>query len=419
MTKNFQQIELLNSYDFLQELAAFKEFGEATIFERMHCGEYELPVFINEFWTSKQRAGDPLHEISYRACFKPQLPRFFIERLTNPGDVVYDPFMGRGTSLLEAALLGRRIIGCDINPLSQCLLRPRIEVPCYETIEQRLEAIDFLNVSLELPDELLVFYHPQTLQQILALREYLRERELAGNLDIVDRWIQMVATNRLTGHSNGFFSVYTMPPNQAVSVKSQIRINEKRQQTPPIRDVKSIILKKSRSLLRGMSDSQRDSLKALSKEAVYLTGSCDDTPRIESDSVQLVVTSPPFLDVVDYREDNWLRGWFNNIDTQSLPIWQLRKPEDWVGAMRRVFKELYRILKPNGYIAFEVGEIRGGKTLMEELVLKALHGIELIPELLLINAQEFTKTANCWGVSNSKKGTNTNRILLLRKTGVT
>ena len=69
-------------------------------------GSLSIPVIVNEFWTSKQRAAHSLHEVSYRACFKPKLPRFFIERLTSPGEIVYDPFMGRGTTLLEAALLG-------------------------------------------------------------------------------------------------------------------------------------------------------------------------------------------------------------------------------------------------------------------------------------------------------------------------
>ena len=47
-----------------------------------------------------------------------------------------------------------------------------------------------------------------------------------GLEDNIDRWIRMVATNRLTGHSPGFFSVYTLPPNQAASQNSQIKINK-------------------------------------------------------------------------------------------------------------------------------------------------------------------------------------------------
>ncbi|HLP20496.1 MAG TPA: DNA methyltransferase, partial [Chitinophagales bacterium] len=59
---------------------------------------HKVPVFVNEFWTAKKRQANAIHEISYRACFKPELPRFFIERFTQPGDVVYDPFNGRGTT---------------------------------------------------------------------------------------------------------------------------------------------------------------------------------------------------------------------------------------------------------------------------------------------------------------------------------
>ena len=119
------------------ELAAFREFGQATrtlvtIFPAADGQPCEVPTFVNEFWTAKQRQASSLHEISYRACFKPQLPRFFIERLTQPGEVVYDPFMGRGTTVLEAALLGRVPCGCDINPLSVVLTRPRLRPPSLE-----------------------------------------------------------------------------------------------------------------------------------------------------------------------------------------------------------------------------------------------------------------------------------------------
>jgi hypothetical protein len=78
----------------LAELSAFDQFGTKTQLGALNDGEELIPVFINEFWTSKQRAASSLHEISYRACFKPQLPRFFIERLTRPGGLVYDPFLG-------------------------------------------------------------------------------------------------------------------------------------------------------------------------------------------------------------------------------------------------------------------------------------------------------------------------------------
>jgi len=81
-----------------EQLARFSEFGKPTRRGETRSITFKgepicVPTFINEFWTAKQRAASSLHEVSYRACFKPQLPRFFIQGLTQPGEVVYDPFM--------------------------------------------------------------------------------------------------------------------------------------------------------------------------------------------------------------------------------------------------------------------------------------------------------------------------------------
>lgn len=394
-----------------EDLRKFHEFGSVT--ERSFTAvpelKLEIETFTNEFWTSAQRACHSLHEISYRACFKPQLPAFFIRRLTRRGDVVYDPFMGRGTTPLEAALSGRVPAGCDVNPLSAFLLAPRLAPPSPRELEERLRALD-LTWNNALPEELLVFYHEETLRELCALREYFRSHSLDGT----DAWLRMVALNRLTGHSTGFFSVYTLPPNQAVSVDSQRKINEKRRQTPPRRDVKAILLKKSRALLKDCTAADLKRLGKLSR-AWILTGSADRTPQIPDNAVSLVVTSPPFLDIVDYRQDNWLRSWFAGIDPDAVPVTMERTLSGWKKAMGAVFHELARIVKPGGHVAFEVGEVRRGSVRLEEHAVPCGAEAGFVPELILINRQRFTKTANCWGVSNNTGGTNTNRIVLFRR----
>lgn len=396
------------------ELGAFEEFGKETIVLYNQIAGLSVPVFINEFWTSGQRQANKLHEISYRACFKPQLPKFFIDRLTEAGDVVYDPFMGRGTTLIEAALLGRVPMGCDINPLSSLLTAPRIRIPNIEDIEARLRSLE-LDEPIETREDLLAFYHPNVLTKVSNLRQYFIDRRAAQANDSIDDWIQMVATNRLTGHSPGFFSVYTMPPNQAVSVDSQMKINEKRKQTPPERDIIAIILKKSRALMKEIDPDQQGLLSNSASRSLLLARSCDDTPEIAHDSVSLVVTSPPFLKIVAYELDNWLRCWFNGINPDDVHLWQIQDPAAWQAKMTDVFRELRRVLKPGGHIAFEVGEISHGKIKLEDLVIPAGHDAGLEVRLVVINDQDFTKTSNCWGVSNQTKGTNTNRIVLLRK----
>jgi hypothetical protein len=396
------------------ELRAFQQYGTKTLEQPLlGPGHIKVPVFVNEFWTARQRQAHSLHEVSYRACFKPQLPRFFIERFTQPGEIVYDPFMGRGTTLIEAALLGRNVAGNDVNPLSQMLVRPRLNPPALAEIAGRLKIIDFTSDS-ELPPELFVFYHPDTLRELLALQAYFHRRTSKGQFDHVDDWIRMVALNRLTGHSKGFFSVYTLPPNQAVSIKAQQKINCDRNQVPPRRVVPDLILKKSRQLLKDLDLGSAEHLER-ARNAQLLTGSAAETPMLQSESVALVVTSPPFLDIVDYATDNWLRCWFAGIDAKQVQLTVPKKIEQWQEAMTAVFVELARVLVTGGHVAFEVGEVRKGTIRLEETVLLCGVAAGLKPRFVLINEQEFTKTANCWGVDNNSKGTNSNRIVVFQK----
>ncbi len=269
-----------------------------TLVEDLVIGPVTVPKYTNEFWTSRQRQASSIHEISYRACFKPQLPRLFIDLLTRKGDVVYDPFSGRGTTVIEAGLSGRHVVANDANPLSRTMTEPRFFPPDPAAVAERLIAIprDSEGAAIDLS----MFYHPDTEKEIVALRQYLLNRKAECRDDMTDRWIAMVATNRLTGHSKGFFSVYTLPPNQAVSRQSQQRINRKRMQTPDYRDTHKIILDKTKSLLRSLSLAEKKNLKRAGKNARLLTGDARSTPDIQEDSVQLTVTSPPFLDIVQY-----------------------------------------------------------------------------------------------------------------------
>ena len=393
-----------NSDNFISALAAFNRVGKQTeIFE-----EDGLRYFVNDYWTAAQRQSNRLHEISYRACFKAELPDFFIRHLTAAGDRVYDPFMGRGTTPLQAALTGRKPVGNDINPLSVMLLRPRLRPPSLPEIAARLDEIDW-DWQGDMDEGLLVFYHPKTLRHIHALKMHLLNAlQDESHINPVDDWIRMVALNRLTGHSSGFFSVYTLPPNQAVSIDRQVRINEKRQQTPPERNVKEIILKKSKVLL---SRSEGFSCS----DFTLGTAPAEQTDYIAANSIDLVVTSPPFLDVVQYAQDNWLRCWFAGIDAQTVPISMCRNVEAWTQFTRNTLEELTRLVKPGGHIAYEVGEVRNGKILLEKHVAQAADGLPLQILGVIVNQQNFTKTSNCWGVGNNKKGTNSNRIVLMRR----
>ncbi len=380
------------------------------------AGNFRIPRVTGEFWTSRQRRASPIHEISYRACFKPQLPRFFICRLSGDGDRIYDPFSGRGTTVLEAGLLARKVIANDTNPLSRILTRPRFFLPDESEVRERLSTIP-MECDAKADIDLSMFYHPHTEAQILSLRRYLLEREESGEGDLLDAWIRMVATNRLTGHSSGFFSVYTLPPNQAVSSDRQERINRRRNQVPPYRDIRELILRKTRSLVRGLGPHEKDLLKTAGEQGLFLTGDSRDTPAIPGKSVHLTVTSPPFLDTVQYAKDNWLRCWFNGIDAAAIErcLTVTRSLADWCGVMEGTFRELYRVTAPGGYVAFEVGEVRKGRIMLDEYIVPIGAAAGFLPLAIMVNLQKFTKTSHIWGIGNNDSGTNTNRIVLFRK----
>ena len=225
-------------------ISDFVLVDQGTSIDELSLGSEKYVKFVNEFWTAKQRQANSIHEISYRACYKPQLPRFFIDIFTKSGDVVYDPFAGRGTTLIEAALMGRNIVSNDVNPLSKILTQPRLKIPTIKGVQKRLDQIKFINQRADI--DLSMFFHKDTESEIVSLKNELQD-------SVVDNWIKMIATNRLTGHSAGFFSGYTLPPNQAASQRSQQVINDRLGIYPTYKNTKEIIVKKSKALQRSLS----------------------------------------------------------------------------------------------------------------------------------------------------------------------
>ncbi len=388
---------------------------------------YGIPVHTGELWTSKQRQMHPVHyAISYRASFKPELPAFFLDRYLKPAGrayrpVVLDPFGGRGTTVLQANLQGFAAIHNDINPVAGFIARARGAIPPVERLIERTGALDLrarkFRLTRRLEQDLLPFFHPDTLQQILNLRALLLDPTARGDDEL--RYIGMTALSRLYGHSDGFLSVYTFP-QISIMPGAQRRNNERLGQEPEARDV-------ARRIIRKLKRDLAEPLSAEFHRAAARNRYCTDDVRamksIPSGSVDLVITSPPFLDKVDYLGDNWMRAWFLGLEDETARIELAVTPEVdlWQTFMREAILELGRVLKPGGRAVIEVGEVISRKTvtLLEEVMLDflplTLRSGRLEAEELFINQQEFTKLANCWDVRNNTKGTNTNRCLVLRK----
>lgn len=370
-----------------------------------------------EFWTARQRQMHSIHyAVSYRASFKPELPNYFIKRyLSDPGrDFVLDPFGGRGTTILEANIMGFSGYSNDVNPLSERIARPKCSPVEISKVKEHLDRID-LSVDVDLSGyELFApFYHIDTYREILALKHYLRE-----NRTDADRFIEMIALSRLHGHSRGFFSVYSFPQISVTSA-AQARINDQRNQTPDYRPIKSLIYAKAKRVLKDFST---DELHRLREVATCNTFTCEDSRNmsgIPDAAAALIVTSPPFLNKADYIQDNWLELWFLDIDPEPLKEMVVQTDDlgHWTMFMKDSIREMYRVLRPGGVAVIEVGEVRykGQMVNLDEIIVELGREIGFGIEEVLINYQQFTKLANCFNVDNMTKGTNTNRLVVLRR----
>ncbi|RHX89914.1 site-specific DNA-methyltransferase [Leptospira stimsonii] len=372
----------------------------------------ERKIQTGEFWTSRQRQSHSIHySVSYRASFKPELPAFFLDKyLAGSKGVVLDPFGGRGTTSIQANLEGHTAIHNDISPMSLFLAKSRQIVPAIESMEKILSRLDLKKKTKEEKEDkdLLAFYHRDTLNEIKNLK-----RILSQDASPEIQYIGVTALSRLHGHSDGFFSVYSFP-QISIPASAQKRNNEKKGIRPEYKEIKSRIMQKMK---RDLKTPLPPFYHEFSGRNRYTNHSSLHLESLEDSVTDLVITSPPFLDKVNYEEDNWLRYWFLEIE---LP--DHKKPSifstlsGWTDFIHGTLEELSRVLRPQGVCVMEVGDIKKGRTVfnLDEYVIQAASGTGLEWETTFINDQKFTKLSNCWNVSNNEKGTNSNRCVVFR-----
>lgn len=366
----------------------------------------KLPYYRGKFW-SESSSTPNIHQLSYRACFKPALVSYLIKHLSEPGDIVYDPFAGRGTVPVEAAYLGRRPVWSDVNPISFVYTLPRIRVPSQHEVLAAFDEIDIKQPMLTSDhDPLLQFFHPSTLNELLNIRHACLQRIAEQSIPHI--CILMLLASRLHGNSDGYLSTYTMPASQAVSINRQEKINEKYIHTPTYRSTRKVLVRKYQLIYRNTNPGDH-----CCAEPEYHIGSADS---VNLDCrPNLIITSPPFIDEVDYKGDNWLRCWLLGVESKDLPIWQTRSVEAWRTQMTGVLFNLHKNSAEDAILCWETGEVRQGTIDLAQHSAAAAHSAGWKVYCCLIHEVEFSKVSATYGVSSNEKGTNTNRVLIAYK----
>jgi len=255
-------------------------------------------------WQSqKGRWAAPQHYMcSYMAMFPPELPHYFIERFTDKGDRVLDPFSGRGTTAVEAAAQARYGIGNDLNPLSIALTRGKLSNPSLEDVIARLDELESNYDKNEwktfkgAPNKIRMIFHINTLRQLMYLK-----RELDWSVEGVDSFIVAVLMGAMHGQSRGFLSL-SMPNTFSMGWGYIKKYKREKNLECPDRDC-FVVLKERVNRMLG-----KGSLPGAG-ETIY--GDVRNlAEKIEHNSIQLLFTSPPYLKVIKYGLYNWIRLWF-------------------------------------------------------------------------------------------------------------
>ena len=417
-----------------------------------------LPILaIEPDWKDQQRLwGHPFHPMcSYLASFPAALAHAFIARYSRPGDVVLDPFSGRGTTPLQAAAEGRIGIGNDLNPFAHLLTASKVEPATEAEARTRLAALrlGWLPAARDwerladlllsdpvdpgarvpaagsgegpkagrepLPPEVAVAFHPKTLAQLLYLRSTLR-------LDVrSDRFLAAGLTGILHGKSASYLSeimpnTFSMAPRYVRDFAARTRFRS------PERDVFDGLERKLGRLFR--ADPPRMTGLALLGDARDAGIRSRDALRARGlpDRARLVVTSPPYLRVVKYGYYNWLRTWFLGFDSRAIDaaLDDAHHRGPYLAFLRDVLAGLRPVLSDDAVVVLVVGDVEtdrgrrisGGVGLAERVWEQAAapEGYHLAG-IALDDVHAHRKMTKLWG-DEAGRATQLDRILVLGAT---
>ena len=336
----------------------------------------DLPrLGIEPEWKAQQRLwGHPFHPMcSYLASFPAALAHAFIARYSRPGDVVLDPFAGRGTVPLQAAAEGRIGVGNDLNPFAHLLTASKVEPATPAEARTRLARLrlawpavapGWLDLAAAIqadplgggpeavPAEVALAFHPTTFGQLLYVRDAL---DLD---DHVDRFLAAAITGILHGKSASYLS--DLMPNTFSMAPRYVRHFAARTDFQPSqRDVfRSLGAKLDRLYRAPLPSSPGIALLGDARDAAGRAAAALRA-RGMPDRARLVVTSPPYLRVVKYGYYNWLRTWFLGFDAQAIDatLDDAHHRAPYLVFLREVLHGLRRALTDDAVLVMVVGDV--------------------------------------------------------------
>ncbi len=301
----------------------------------------------------------------YPAKFIPQIPGHLIARLSLRGELVLDPFGGSGTTSLEAVRLGRRAVSIDINPIASMIG----EVKTCNLDKFTISDLQSLRCAITLRAENI----PSDLGEF-----YKEVKEFIPEIPNIDKWFPIASQCELALLRSKILSMESKVArniaNLALSkiiLKASFQDSETRYVSKP-REIRSgdtfdnfiialdaIIqnIRRTQPLLRyGVSKFITADIRNLSNNIV------------NDSSVDLIVTSPPYGNAMDYHLYHRFRLFWLGFDPKELMKNEigshLRHQKEKTGfieyleEMRSSLKTIYRLLKPGRHAVLVIGDAK-------------------------------------------------------------
>jgi hypothetical protein len=292
----------------------------------------------------------------YVGKLKSGMVKVLLNLYSQPGDWVLDPFSGSGVVPLEAVLSNRKTIANDLSPYAYVLTRGKLETPGSErqAVDNALQLLDIVerqapSTNLEnVPDWVRDFFHPDTLKEILTTFHVLKQREdyfLTSCLLGILHHVRPGFLSYPASHLVPYLRTKKYPPEQYPKMYEY-------------RDVRSrLIAKVKRAYRRAMIPPKWEDREY----KIWQTNSME-LPT-SNNSVDAIVSSPPYFGALDYARDNRLRLWFLGYKNwKELDKELTANQKVYIPQMSHCIEEMYRVLKPYSYCVLVLGDVeRDGK----------------------------------------------------------
>ena len=387
-------------------------------------------------WKRDRTKPHALHGLLSRpGSLPPALARHFIDAFSAPGDLVLDPFCGKGTVILEAALRGRNCIGFDLAPDALVAARAKVDVPSMRSVKELLGSLDGIqSYPARVPWQVRAFFSDGTLGQILSIRDGLLTAvaEEAGARARAARFVLGAMLGILHGHSRFSLSLpcshsFAMAPGYVIKYAREHRLRR------PYRNV-------NECLAARVEQVTSDPPPAIRGRAVYGDASrlvC--TGKDLTGIVDLIVTSPPYLNVQTYAKDGWLRLWLLGVDYRevSKQLIQTGSPTTYLRRMKPCLDEMLRVLKPDRRAVLIAGDapvnsghtktfFKTGEHLAKLASSCSVSGFtftteEIIEDTIPAHARYYSavhKDGKRQEVEEGRKGVRLERVVVLKKTAL-